>query len=460
MALALKRNTNSYFSRLTLLKKLFWLYFLLLIFEGALRKWVAPQLSAPLLIVRDPVGVLIISEAYRTGKWPMRWSAVIAGLAVLLVGLFIVQIVAGNNPWIVGLYGLRSFLLPFPVLLIMGENLDEEDIRKIGALTLWLLMPMTLLEVAQYASPSSSFLNRGAYEGGAQIGYVGTKVRASGTFSFVVGAISFGVLAAAFIFYGMVKENLAKRWLLWVDAFALILAVPMTGARGFVFLLAGVIACVALGAMMGVSHFAKAVRIILPLVIVSLLVSRLPVFSDALGNLTERFTEAEGTEEGNPGQTLIVRMITPIVNTVESTDFGSNLMGIGLGRGAIAVQALLHGTNEAVAGENEVEREFAEMGPLAGTIFALFKLFLAIAVFGQALAAARDHEVLALLMIPLALSSLLFATPEQPTEQGFMVIAMALCIAAAKTRVQTVDRMLPLVLLRQQALARRRVQIR
>jgi hypothetical protein len=70
---ALKRNPNSYFARLTLLKKLFWLYFLLLIFEGALRKWVAPQLSAPLLVIRDPVCILIIWEAYRTRKWPTRW---------------------------------------------------------------------------------------------------------------------------------------------------------------------------------------------------------------------------------------------------------------------------------------------------------------------------------------------------------------------------------------------------
>jgi len=53
------------------------LYFLLLIFEGALRKWVFPQLSGPLLIVRDPIGLLIIWEAYRTHKWPKEWSAVV-----------------------------------------------------------------------------------------------------------------------------------------------------------------------------------------------------------------------------------------------------------------------------------------------------------------------------------------------------------------------------------------------
>ena len=62
---------------LPLLKKLFWLYFLLLVFEGALRKWILPHYSAPLLLIRDPVGFWIIWEAYRTRKWPQKWSALI-----------------------------------------------------------------------------------------------------------------------------------------------------------------------------------------------------------------------------------------------------------------------------------------------------------------------------------------------------------------------------------------------
>ena len=40
-----------------------WMYFLLWIFEGALRKWVLPSLATPLLIVRDPVAVYIIIKA-------------------------------------------------------------------------------------------------------------------------------------------------------------------------------------------------------------------------------------------------------------------------------------------------------------------------------------------------------------------------------------------------------------
>ena len=42
-------STELVSSELTLIKKLIWLYFLLLLFEGALRKWFLPGLSQGLL---------------------------------------------------------------------------------------------------------------------------------------------------------------------------------------------------------------------------------------------------------------------------------------------------------------------------------------------------------------------------------------------------------------------------
>ena len=54
---------------------LLWTYFWLLIFEGALRKWVLPGLSNPLLIVRDPVAILAIAAGWQLllhSPW-MRW---------------------------------------------------------------------------------------------------------------------------------------------------------------------------------------------------------------------------------------------------------------------------------------------------------------------------------------------------------------------------------------------------
>jgi hypothetical protein len=459
VALVRGRNPNGYFRQMTRLKKLFWLYFLLLIFEGSLRKWVLPQFSAPLLIVRDPVALMIIWEAYRTNKWPKRWSSVIILLTILLLGLFILQIVAGGNPLLVGLYGLRSYLLPFPLIFIIGESLDDEDLRKLGACTLWLLLPMTILAVAQYLAPGSSFVNRGAYEGGSQIGYIGGHVRASGTFSFVIGLTHFGTLAGAFIFYGMVKDGFVKTWMLWAGAFGLMLSIPMTGSRSLVFQLAAILGCVGLCAIMGVSQFGKALRVILPVVIMAFLVSLLPVFSDALRSMTDRFVGAAATEGGGAeGQTLYNRTLRYPVTAIEDAVSVDNWMGIGMGRGAVAVQAFLNGSNEAVAGEDEFSREMGEMGPVIGIAFVLFKLLLAVTVFGRALARAREHEPLALLLIPLAMATLFFGIPEQPTVQGFMVIGMAFCIAAAKAPAQAPAQLLPLALQRQQLLYPRQVR--
>ena len=45
------------------LKIAIWLYFLLWIFEGALRRWILPSLATPLLVVRDPIAIFIILRA-------------------------------------------------------------------------------------------------------------------------------------------------------------------------------------------------------------------------------------------------------------------------------------------------------------------------------------------------------------------------------------------------------------
>lgn len=432
MALMLRINPNSYFARLTFLKKLFWLYFFLLIFEGALRKWVAPQWSGPLLVIRDPVSVWIIWEAYRTRKWPSRWTVPLIALTVLMTGLFSLQIAINDNSLLVGLYGLRSYLLPFPVAFIMGENLDDQDLLNLGRCTLWILLPMCLLCVAQYLAPPSGFVNRGAYKGGEQIDYVVGHARASGTFSFVAGLENFVTLAGAFIFYGMAREELAKRWLAWASALALILIIPTAGSRAVVVSLLAILACVAISAMMGISQFTKALRILVPLLLVWLVASQLPIFNRSMHSMTDRVSGATAMEGGTVEESLYIRIVEPEVNAIEAAEIGNNWMGIGLGRGAIAVQAFLTGSTQGVTGESEFSHELMEMGPIAGGIFQLFKLLLAVVVFGQAFARARDHEPLALLLCPLALSLLILVLLEQPTSQGFTVISLAFCIAAAR----------------------------
>lgn len=414
------------------LKKLFWLYYLLLIFEGALRKWVVPELSAPLLLVRDPIALLILWEAYRARKWPEKWSLVMGILTAAMIGLCVLQMVTGGNPWFAALYGLRSYLLPFPVAFIMGENLEAEDLRKFGVFTLWLLLPMTALEAAQYLAPAESFLNAGAYQGASQINYVFGHVRASGTFSFATGPIGYGPLAAAFIFYGLAREKFAPKWLLWSATAALIFSVPVIGARTLVFELSATLVCVGIAAIWATAQFAKALKIIVPGLLLAFLVSFLPIFTMASSSLAKRFLEANALEGGTVRQVLIYRTITPIVRRLEETDFMSNPIGKGMGQGAAAITKLTTGAVQFTAGEFEFSREMVELGPFPGIAFLLFRVILALLIFTKALSQAHNKEPLALLLSPLLLSALLLETLEQPTDQGFMVIALAFSLAALK----------------------------
>ena len=57
----------------SLLKKMIWVYFLLLLFEGSLRKWVMPALATPLLAVREPVAMAIIMLAIRDGFFKVNF---------------------------------------------------------------------------------------------------------------------------------------------------------------------------------------------------------------------------------------------------------------------------------------------------------------------------------------------------------------------------------------------------
>jgi hypothetical protein len=417
--------------RMPLLKKLLWLYFLLLIFEGALRKWVLPQFSAPLLLVRDPVALLIIWEAYRSHKWPRQWSSVIGLLAAGILVLCFIQLVIGENPWFVALYGLRSYLLPFPVAFIMGECLDQEDLRKFGRCILWLLLPLTALEVAQYSAAPSSILNVGASLGTRQLEYAAGHVRASATFSYVTGPASYIPLAAAFLFYGIADDKLAKRWLLYAASVALLLAIPVTGSRSLAVLLLAVLACVVTAAMFGISQLTSALKAVVGLLVVAALVAQLPIVSESTRTFQERLTNASGTE-GNAGNTIGSRVIFPIVQGAEASLASDKWYGEGMGLGSNAAATLLTGTQKFLAGEGEFGRVLFEFGPAFGFAFMVFRFLLATMIAAKALSRVREHEPLAWFLVPSLFPLLAFGTLEQPTIQGFTVIAVGFSLAALK----------------------------
>jgi hypothetical protein len=150
---------------------LLWGYFWLLIFEGALRKWILPELSDPLLLARDPICIAAIVLG-----WPYLMHGVnqicivtlyaIAGLAMVFAMLF------GHKDWFTALFGARIMLLHFPLIFLYGAVFNLDDAWKFAKALLLLSIPMTVLIAFQFSLPQDHIINI-APGGEGSAGFVG-----------------------------------------------------------------------------------------------------------------------------------------------------------------------------------------------------------------------------------------------------------------------------------------------
>src|SRR5204862_7994749 len=131
---------------LTHLKWAIWVYFFLLIFEGVFRKWILPQFSDVLLVVRDPVVLVIFMLAIKARLFPRNlWilSLAIIALLSLLVSLVVLEPYLPVKPlFLVTGFGFRCNFLHLPLIFVMARALDAEDVKKLGWGVLMGLLPM------------------------------------------------------------------------------------------------------------------------------------------------------------------------------------------------------------------------------------------------------------------------------------------------------------------------------
>ena len=124
------------------IRKLIWVYFLLLLFEGALRKWFMSGLSNELLIVRDPIVIWIYSLAYAQGLFPLENKYLQRLFQWTMVSIVLSILINQAHPFAIA-YGARTNLLHIPLIFIMGRILKWKDVINFGKAFLWLALPMT-----------------------------------------------------------------------------------------------------------------------------------------------------------------------------------------------------------------------------------------------------------------------------------------------------------------------------
>ncbi len=126
-------------------------YIALWIFEGALRKWILPGLSNPLLVIRDPVLLVIYALAQARGVFPRHF------LVGWIIGLgavaFALSFCATSLPLLVQIYGFRADFLHLPLIFVIPKLIDRDGVRAVGKWILIIAPPMALLVALQFLVP-------------------------------------------------------------------------------------------------------------------------------------------------------------------------------------------------------------------------------------------------------------------------------------------------------------------
>lgn len=362
--------------------KVIFIIFLLLLCEGALRKWIFPELSKPLFFIKDVFIIYLYFYLAFKNKFPINsWMSITWGFVFFLYVLMGLQVLFNELPFIVGIYGWRNYVLYIPLAFVIEFYMDSHSLRRLGRLICYSSFPIALLAFSQYLSPTDAYVNKNVgTDNFTEIFTVGEGVvRPSATFAFTSGfALYIGVLAVFLVYNFFLKD---KKFIsgIWFAAtvFALISCLAFSGSRGayatigtqVIFLVLSsfflmrkregfqiifyTIAAVFLGAILFNVIFDKQKELIL--------------------KRQDTATQAEGT--------IYSRIADMVISPEALMQADLTTLGTGLGLGSGGGAYLATGVNQFNLAETEWGRILMEAGVILGFGYILFRVGLTINLF-------------------------------------------------------------------------------
>ncbi|WP_439882584.1 hypothetical protein ACSX1A_05325 [Pontibacter sp. MBLB2868] len=412
------------------IKRGVWVYFLLLIFEGALRKWFLPSLATPLLLVRDPLALWLLFQTWRQGLLPSNFyltSIILTGI----IGVFTAVLFAHGN-LLIAFYGARVFLLHLPLIFVIGRIFDQTDVLMVGKVLLWMALPMAVLIAIQFYSPQSAWVNRGVggdMEGagfGGALGYF----RPPGTFSFTNGNTLFFSLVACFIIYFWFEPKYVNRLVLIGATIGLIAAIPLSISRGLFFqvgvsLLFSLVAC-----FQKTRHLSRLLWLMAGGLVVVLILANTEFFQVATKVFSVRFesaNEVEGGMKGVLGERYLGGMISAVAG---ASDFP--IFGYGLGISTNVGINLMPNNAGAFLSDQEWERVIIELGTLMGLAVLVLRFSLSTRITFASYRSLSKGNMLPWVLMSFGSLSLLQGQWAQPTSLGFCSFVGGLAVASLR----------------------------
>ena len=410
-----------------LLYYLVWLYIVLWIFEGGLRRWVLPQFSNQLLLIRDPLALAIYSFASTYGliKINVFFKAicVLAFLELLVAAM-------GHCNFLVAVYGFRCDFLHVPMIFITARSFTKPRLEFLFRVMTILSIPYTLLLISQFYSPQSAWVNRGVGGDLAGAGFSGAldRFRPPGTFSFITGPAALYPIFAACLFATW-SRRLLPPFLCYLSLFAIAIAVPISISR----LLFGSVLIVALTCLADLiirREFRirpETVFLGLSIFIVLTVGMQFSVVDDGLAAFTSRWTTST-TEEGGAKDAIFGRLFEHVFGVFLDPNVG--LLGAGTGFSTNVGQMILTGEVGFGLSEGESGRLIYDNGLLVGLLVLLFRVFLGLWIGTVVLRSYLKGNSVGLVLYSTAILHIVMGQWGQPATQGATTIAAGLTLAA------------------------------
>ena len=435
--------------------KLVFVIYLLAIFEGALRKWVAPQFSQYIYFIRDPFVIWAYFIALNHGLWPRRSTPFKIGLALGGIGALIAVLQIALSGFdglqiLLAGYGWRNYFLYLPLAFLIGEQFTRRDVVRLCRLSLWIALPVAFLIALQFAAAPDAVINVGtATDSAGQfrgLGLDADHTRPMGTFTSVTGQTMFVSSAFAFLLALIImngKLRPVRRLTILIGAVSILSAMALGGSR-YILIHCGlsVLGAMLLGTFIkGASSKARA--LLIPLSFGLLAAALYPIiFPEGFSALMGRWNNAaavETTQFGNSG--VFGRALYGMIDFLDLVHL-TPALGYGLGFGGNAstiLGATIDGSTPLALAESDWARHIIDLGPLFGCAFIACRIAFVVWLAKLVVLASRRHaDPIPALLFTFISSELFYG---QVTGHGtinvFVWLYTGLCLAAMRVSVRT-----------------------
>lgn len=409
---------------------LLWAYLLLLLFDGALRKWFLPGLSDLLLVSRIPlvgaIYLLAIPARVFTINGYILFTLILAAITSLLA-------LASHGSIAVAVYGAMVNYFFIPLIFVIPRVLDYRETERMGRLLLFLVVPMTVLIGMQFYSPQNAWVNLsvGGVESEGFTGALG-RFRPPGTFSFITGVAQFYTLAFAFFLNQFVQQRTIPIWLLTIIGPSFLMAIYGSISRLLALsVLLVFIFCVS-GLIINGRKLHKAFKIILALLVFFVIASQFTYFRDGLETFTARWEQAIG-EDKTAEEAVVDRTLGTLIDPLLNPQF-SSIVGEGLGFGTNVGARLAVGQRAFLGGEGEWGRIMAELGPIFGYAYIGLRVALTVMLGLYAFRALLKGNLLPWLIFGSAIFLVISGQWGQQTTLGFAILSAGFVLSANNMR--------------------------